>query len=186
VLERGAELARRTGNAHWFPRVAAALGYGEALAGRVATGLGLLDEAIARGEANGLRAAMPRFMSWWAEALALGGRVADAARAAHRALEMAREQGERGNEAHVLRTLGVLAGADLEGAAARITEALQLSRALGMRPLEARCRLELGLTLSALGKPVAAHEHLAAAAKQLRSLDMTRWVTQAERALAAP
>jgi hypothetical protein len=99
---------------------------------------------------------------------------------------MAREQGERGNEAHALRTLGALAGADLEGAAAHFTEALQLSRALGMCPLEARCRLELGLTLSALGESAAAGEHLAAAAEQLRSLEMARWVPEAERALAAP
>jgi hypothetical protein len=106
---------------------------------------------------------MPRFVAWWAEVLALSGRAA----------------------------AGVaLAAADstagLDGAAARFTEAVALSRALGMRSLEARCRLELGLALSALAESVAAREHLAAAAKQLRWLDMTRWVTQAEGALAAP
>jgi transcriptional regulator with AAA-type ATPase domain/tetratricopeptide (TPR) repeat protein len=186
VLERGVDVARRTGNAHWFPRVAAALGYGHTLAGRVADGLGLLEEAIARARANGLRAMMPRFVGWWAETLHLRGRGDEATSAAHRALEMAREQGERGNEAHALRTLGALAGADLQGAAAHFTEALQLSRALGMCPLEARCRLELGLTLSALGESAAAGEHLAAAAEQLRSLRMARWVPEAERALAAP
>jgi tetratricopeptide (TPR) repeat protein len=188
VLERGVELARRTGNVHWLPRVAAALGYGHALAGRVADGLGLLEEAIPRAEANGLGAMVPRFMSWWAEALDLSGRAADAGRVAQRALEMAREQGERGNEAHALRTLGALAAtgpsAAPEAAAARFAEALALGRALGMRPLEARCRLELGLARSALGDALAAGEHLAAAAEQLRSLEMTRWLTVAERALA--
>jgi tetratricopeptide (TPR) repeat protein len=190
VLERGVDVARRTGNAHWFPRVAAALGYGHALAGRVADGLGLLEEAIARARAKGLRAMMPRFVAWWAEVLALSGRAVEAGGVAHRALDMAREQRERGNEAHALRTLGTLAAADPTagpgGAAARFTEALALSRALRMRPLEARCGLGLGLALSALGESVAAGEHLTAAAKQLRSLDMTRWLTQAEGALAAP
>jgi tetratricopeptide (TPR) repeat protein len=188
VLQRGVEITRRTGNAHWFPRVAAALGYGHALAGRATDGVGLLEEAISRAEANELRAMTPRFVGWWAEALHLGGRAADAERVAHRALRMAREQGERGNEAHVLRTLGALAAAkgrpDLEAAAARLTEALALSRALGMRPLEARCRLELGLALSARGDVPAAREHLAAAAEGLRSLGMVRWVPEAEQALA--
>ncbi|MGH7268631.1 MAG: hypothetical protein ACREMB_27765, partial [Candidatus Rokuibacteriota bacterium] len=188
VLERGVDVARRSGNAHWLPRVAAALGYGHALAGRVAEGLGLLEQAISRAEANGLRAMMPRFVGWWAEVLDLGGRSADAAAAAQRALRMAREQGERGNEAHALRTLGALAAsgqpAALETGAGYLTDALALSGALGMRPLEARCRLDLGLALSGLGKVEAAREHLGAAAAQLRSLEMTRWVPEAERALA--
>jgi tetratricopeptide (TPR) repeat protein/MoxR-like ATPase len=178
VLERGVDVARRTGNAHWLPRVAAALGYGQALAGCVAPGLGLLEEAISRGDANGLRAMMPRFVGWWAEALVLGGRPAEAGTAADRALRMAREQGERGNEAHGLRTLGALAASgprpDLEAGVGYLTEALQLSGALGMRPLEARCRLDLGRALAGLGQAEAAREHLQAAAAQLRSLEMTR------------
>jgi tetratricopeptide (TPR) repeat protein len=189
VLERGLDVARRTGNAHWFPRVAAALGYGYALAGRVADGLGLLEEAVARARAIGLCAMMPRVVGWWAEALALSGRLAEAARAAHRALETAREQRERGNEALALRSLGALAAADPSAgpaaAAARFTEALALSRALGMRPLEARCRLGLGRALAGLGEAVPAREHLASAADRLRSLGMTRWVPEAEGALAS-
>jgi tetratricopeptide (TPR) repeat protein len=113
---------------HWFPRVAAGLGYARARAGAAGEGLPLLEQGIAEADRIGLRACSPLLLTWLGEAYLTAGRRDDAAHAAERALERARTQGEQGYETYALRLL-----AEIEGSETRSREAIERAEALGMR-----------------------------------------------------
>jgi len=78
---------------------------------------------------------------------------------ARQALQLVREKGERGHEAHVLYVLGDIASceAPVNTAAteANYCRASALAEELSMRPLVAHCHLGLGKFFQAHGRPAA-------------------------------
>ena len=78
----------------------------------------------------------------------IAGHAKEATRHAERALDLATQGGERGNQVYALRLLGVIAAEqdppDADAAHDRFGLALALAEDLGMRPLAARCHLGLG------------------------------------------
>jgi tetratricopeptide (TPR) repeat protein len=138
AFEESLELCRTSSNVHWFSRVAASLGYARALGGGVEDGLPLLEQGTAEADRIGLRACSPLLITWLGEAYLIAGRRDDAGRAAQRALDRARQQGEQGYEAYALRLL-----AEIEQSETRYRAALERAEALGMRPLAGRCHLGL-------------------------------------------
>jgi hypothetical protein len=64
-------------------------------------------------------------------------------------------------------------------------EALARAGELHMRPLPARCRLDLGTLLARTGRAAQARSELAAAADLLRALGMDPWRRRAAAELAA-
>jgi hypothetical protein len=105
------------------------------------------------------------------------------AREAHR---LAAEHQERGYAAGALRMLGeATASADPAGAARHCAGALAGAEALGMRPLEALCRLDLAALAARADRRAEARDHLTAALRMLRAMDMRHWLPGAESALAA-
>jgi class 3 adenylate cyclase/tetratricopeptide (TPR) repeat protein len=143
ALESG--LARARGDdAGLVPFLAAPLGYVHARAGRPAAGLPLFDEAEQAAERTRLAAGQPLRLAWRAEAEARAD-LDPAPATAERAVLLARERGERGNEAHALRARAEVARrrGDAGGAATGFREALELASALGMRPLADLCRQAL-------------------------------------------
>ena len=134
AFEESLALCRASTNVHWFPRVAAGSGYAQVLCGRVDEGLALLEQGTAEADRIGLRACSPLLITWLGEAYLRTGRRDDAGRAAQRALERARQQGEQGYEAYALRLL-----AEIEGSERRTREAADRAQALGLRPLLDRC-----------------------------------------------
>ena len=104
-----------------------------------------------------------------------------------KALDLARRQGARGSQAHILQLLGAIAAhADLpemEAAEGRFREALDLSNQLGMRPLVAHCHLGLGHLYRRTGDHAKSHEHLTTAATMYREMGMTFWLDRAASAL---
>jgi hypothetical protein len=82
-----------------------------------------------------------------AEARLRAGRWSDAQALAGRALDLARQHKERGNEAIGVRLLGEVAArrepADLDGARAWLLQAIQIASELGMRSLLALSRAAL-------------------------------------------
>ena len=82
------------------------------------------------------------------EAQLLAGRLEEAHALAERALALAREHQERGNQAYALRLLGDIAARrdppESAQAEAHYQQALALADELGMRPLVAHCHLGLG------------------------------------------
>jgi tetratricopeptide (TPR) repeat protein len=118
----------------------------------------------------------------------LAGRVDEAWPHACQALDLAREQKARGDEAHALHQLGAVHAhtdpADVTQAEAHYQQALVLADAVGMRPLQAHCRLGLGTLYANIGQREPARAELSAAMDLYRAMDMTFWLPQTEAALA--
>jgi tetratricopeptide (TPR) repeat protein len=181
VLERGLELCQTWNILAWSRQVASALGYAYALAGRVAEALPLLEQAV-------MTYSYSRYCAQLSEAYLLAGRTDEALALAGRALDLAREHRERGFQAWALRLLGEIAARrqspEVEPAEDHYRQALALAEELGMRPLQAHCRLGLGTLYAKIGRPEQAHAELSAAIELYRSMEMTLWLPQADAALA--
>ena len=169
----------------WDSSVFSGLGYAYTLTGRVDIGLPLLQEAVERGhsiDALGIGHAMR--LSRLGEGYLLAGRVDDAREQIQQALELSTAQKERGNEAYVLRVLGEIEShgqhPEVEAAERHLREAVALGAELGMRSLVAHCHLGLGSLYRRTGKREQAMEHLMAASKMYREMEMQLWLPQAE------
>jgi tetratricopeptide (TPR) repeat protein len=122
------------------------------------------------------------------EAHLLTGHLEEAHTLAERALTHTRTYKERGNEAYALRLLGAISAhsdsPDATLAEAHYQQALALADELGMRPLQAHCRLGLGRLYAKLEQREQARAELSTAIALYRTMEMTFWLPQAETALA--
>jgi tetratricopeptide (TPR) repeat protein len=163
------------------------LGYASALQGRLAEGRALLEEGIREGIRTDALQNHSLRVAWLSEVCRLAGRGEEAGQHARRALDLARQQKERGNEALALHQLGVVHAhadpPDVAQAEAHYQQALALAEALGMRPLVAHCHLGLGTLYIRLGQRQQARIFLSAAIDLYRAMDMTFWLPQVEAAL---
>jgi class 3 adenylate cyclase/tetratricopeptide (TPR) repeat protein len=188
VLEQGLALCRASGNRAWLPAIMAWLGYAAALQGRLAEGRALLEEAISESLRTGVLIGRAYRLAWLSEVCRLMGRGEEAGQHARQALDLARQQKARGEEACALHQLGVVqAHADLpniEQAEAHYQQALALAEELGMRPLVAHCHHGLGRLYGQTGRREAARAALTTAINLYCAMDMTFWLPQAEAALA--
>jgi tetratricopeptide (TPR) repeat protein len=158
-----------------------------ALQGRLAEGRALLEEAInANIRAGGVRGLAYR-VAWLSEVCRLAGLGAAAWQHARQALDLARQQQARGDEALALHQLGVVQAhadpPDAAQAAAHYQQALALAEERGMRPLMAHCHHGLGQLYGQTGRAEQARVALATAIDLYRAMDMTFWLPQAEAAL---
>jgi hypothetical protein len=121
----------------------------------------------------------------WAEALLFAGDEGAARDKAERALDLARQVGERGEEAYALLVLADLAvrKGEASHAVARYAETGSLAQELGMRPLIARCQLGTGQLLRTTGRHSEARERLAGAVAMLSEMGMTYWLAKATAAM---
>jgi class 3 adenylate cyclase/tetratricopeptide (TPR) repeat protein len=187
VFDQGLALCRASGNRDWLRSIVADLGYTYALQGRIAEGRALLEEANREALRMGARHAAYRIV-WLSEICRLAGRSDEAWQHACQALDLARQQKTRGEEALALHQLGVVHAhanpPNMASAAAHYQQALTLAEELGMRPLQAHCHHGLGRLYSQTGRGEQARAELAAAIALYRAMDMTFWLPQAEAALA--
>ncbi|MGH7322190.1 MAG: hypothetical protein ACRELA_21565, partial [Candidatus Rokuibacteriota bacterium] len=96
---------------------------------------------------------------------------------------LARRFRERGHEAKALCLFAAVHARQESGGheARRLyREAMALADALGMRPLVARCRLDLGRLAVAAGERSAGYAEIERAAAAFRELDMPYWVAQGQ------
>jgi tetratricopeptide (TPR) repeat protein len=188
VLEQGLALCRAAGYVPWLRRTAGNPGYAYALQGRLAEGRALLEEAIREALRTGTGQYHSRWVVWLSEICCLAGRSEEAWRHAQQALELARQQKQRGNEALALHQLGVVQAhanpPDTAQARAHYQQALTLAETLGMRPLVAHCYLGLGQLYHQTGRAEQARAALIMAIDLYRAMDMPFWLPQAEAALA--
>jgi len=184
VLDRGIAFAREMDLTAWLPMLLCERGLVEARSGRVGEGVLLLEEGVSRGETLRILSRQALRLTWLAEGLRLAGRGDEAIAAAREAQRLATEQQERGYAAGALRMLGEGVTEPAE-AARHAAAALEEARRLGMRPLEARCRLDLGVLAARTGPTEVAREHLAAAEHLLAAMGMRYWLPVARSALAA-
>jgi class 3 adenylate cyclase/tetratricopeptide (TPR) repeat protein len=186
VLEQGLALCRASGNWNWLRSIVADLGSAYALHGRLEEGRALLEEAISESARTGTSHAYP--VARLSEVCRLAGRGEEAWQHARKALDLARQHKERGNEALALYQLGAVQAhadpPDVVQAEACYQQALTLAEELGMRPLQAHCHHGLGRLYHQTGRVEPARVALSAAIGLYRAMDMTLWLPQAEAALA--
>ena len=168
--------------------IVAGLGYASALQGRLAEGRALLEEAISESIRTGALQNHALWVAWLSEVCRLAGRGEEAWQHARQALDLARQQKARGDEALALHQLGVVHAhadpPDAEQAEAHYQQALALAEELGMRPLQAHCHLGLGTLYAKTGQREQARAELSTAIEMYRAMEMTFWLPQAEAALA--
>jgi tetratricopeptide (TPR) repeat protein len=187
-LERAVHLCQDADLPLFFPRMAATLGVAYTLGGRGADAVPLLAQARERAmaTARGEYPALCRLLL--GEAHLLAGRLEEAHTLTERALVLAREHQERGNQAYALHLLGAIAvrrePPEMEPADAHFQHALTLAEALGMRPLQAHCHRGLGRLYARAGQREQACTELAAAIDLYRAMAMTFWLPETEAALA--
>jgi tetratricopeptide (TPR) repeat protein len=187
VFDQGLALCRASGDRAWLRWVLAGLGFAAALQGRLAEGRALLEEASSESiRTGGLRGHANR-LAWLSEVCRLAGDGDEAWQHAHQALDLARQQKERGSEALALHQLGVVQAhtdpQDIEPGEAHYQQALALADELGMRPLVAHCHHGLGRLYATIGRGEQARAELSAAIDLYRAMEMTLWLPQAEAAL---
>ncbi len=147
VARRRAEAARQLAHRHQTPRSeASALGVLAGLAGRVGDWEGALAGAsagAAAAERSGDRGLLALLLEWLSDAQQELGRVGQARETAARALELARQGGDRVHEGSIEARLGRLWAADPPVAEGHLLRGLAIARPLDDRETEARCRVQL-------------------------------------------
>jgi tetratricopeptide (TPR) repeat protein len=187
VFDQGLTLCRASGHRDFLRMIVAGLGYAYGLQGRLAEGRALLEEGISESIRMGARQ-RPLWVAWLSEVCGLAGRGEEAWQHARQALDLARQQKDRGEEAVALHQLGAVHAhadhPDVTQAEAYYQQALALAEALGMRPLVAHCHHGLGRLYGQTGRGEQARAALTTAINLYRAMDMTFWLPQAEAALA--
>ncbi len=186
ALEQGLVSARLENVPFFVPFITAPLGGAYALDGRVDSGLALLEQSVEQAASIRLVAHHSLRIAWLAWAQLLAGRREEALTHARRALDIAMERKERGQQVRVRRLLAdIEAGADapdVPRAEAGYREALELADSLQMRPLAAQCRLGLGGLHRRAGHAGEARVELDDALARFSAMGMTLWIerTRAE------
>src|SRR5215813_2640236 len=182
-LERDLALCRATDNFLWLGEIAADLGLADARAGRMDDALPVLEFALTEVPTAGLRWTYARQHAHAGEAYLLAGRHDEAARLAAVALEAARFQKQRGQEAQALWLSAEIAASasEAERAEADYRCAESLASGIGMRPLAARCHFGLARLYRGTGRPGEALDRLGVATAMYRQMDMRYWLEQATR-----
>ena len=183
-LERSLSLCRMGRFPRYLAWTAGLLGYLRLLHGQPADGAALLEVAVEGAESRRLLLGHSLFSMWLAEARLASGDSTGALSIANRALDLTRQREERGYEAWALHVLGRIASAggagDLEAAEARFGDSLTRATELGMRPLVARCRLELGEIHRCARRLGPARDQLTTAVDMFREMGMRFWLEKAE------
>lgn len=184
VLERGVALAREWDLTVMSLLLTRHLGYVYAMSDRVDEGLALLHHVAKTFESMPYRVHHSTAFAQLGEACLLAHRVDEATAWADRALQRARDRGERGGRAYGLRLLGEIAARRGSPAASvaehHYHEALALAGELGMQPLGARCHLDLGRLHRDGGQRHRAEEHLTTAVRMFGEMGMPFWLERAE------
>ena len=183
-LEAGLAVCRSAETRGGFLNVAAALASSYVLSGRTDDAHRLLEEAVEHAVAMG-----DPFGHWLrtgglAEIYLASGRAADALPLARRGHQLTQFVRSRGIEGWALRLVGEAEASQpsplATEAEATYRQALARAEELGMRPLQGRCRLGLGLVHRTAGRPEEAEAELRAAAETFRALAMPYWLARAE------
>jgi predicted ATPase len=184
ALERSLALIRSSNLRIVFSGTASALSVAYAWSGQSGQAVALLEEVLRQSEGERLS----QWMAMLSEAYLLTGRSDKALSLTERALTISNPR-QRGFRAFMLRLLGEIAARhdppEAERAEGAYRQSLVLATELGMRPLQAHCRLGLGQLCMRRDQPEQARAHLSAAVELYRAMAMTFWLPQAESALAS-
>ena len=183
VLERACQLGRDAKLTLLYPQAGRLLGSAYLDAGRVDEAVALVQAAADEVESRRLLMQHAAVLNVLAQAYLRVDRVDEASTTALRALKLAREGGQRGDEALALHVLGDAAAggsSEIAGAEPYYLAAIELAGRLEMRPLLARSQLALGRLYLRAGDRDRAQEHLLAATRLFVALDMPARLREAE------
>jgi class 3 adenylate cyclase/tetratricopeptide (TPR) repeat protein len=184
VLEPGLALCRAADDRVWSNNIAGTLGQAYAGVGRLAEGLELVEEAFRDALQRGARRVQVVLAGRLSAIYLIAGRLDEARQHALQALDLARQQKARGEEADALFAVAAVqaeaSAPDAHQAETTYGEALALAEPRGMRPLVAHCHLGLGKLYRRTANREQAHEHLTTATTMYREMDMQFWLKQAE------
>jgi class 3 adenylate cyclase/tetratricopeptide (TPR) repeat protein len=190
LIEHGIAV-NRTGNIGLhLPEAVASSAWVLAQLGEATEALDRLREGEQLVERYATRGAVIR-LGWICASLSraslLLGRLDEARRLGDRAIDSSPRQ--PGFAAHALHLLGDIATHpdqfDAERGEAHYRQALALAEPRGMHPLVAHCHLGLGKLYQRRDKRQEAREHLTTAATMFREMEMSLWLEQATREIAA-
>jgi tetratricopeptide (TPR) repeat protein len=189
LLERAIAQCHEWNLTSHTPVVMAFLGYAYARSGRVAEGASSLQEALTALEGAGIGFHRSLTLAHRGEAALLADQIENARASADRAVTLARERGERGNEAWALRLLGDIAShravTDVARATAHYSAAMSLASELEMRPLLAHSHRGLGKLCGRTGQLEQAQRHIRTATTMYREMGMRFYLEQAEAEISA-
>ena len=169
----------------WIPRLASALGAAYVATGRAGAALPLLEAAVRQAQTMKLLRGQSLLVGVWSYATLMAGDRTVARERASRALDLAREHQEPGDEAWVLRLQAEVAlrsrpmlAAEAEG---NFHDALARAQGLGMRPLVAHCHLGLARFYRHRDRVDESERHRTEAASLYAVMDMRFWLPQCAR-----
>ena len=176
LLQRAFEICKSANLLLLFPFTASPLGACRLGLGRNEEALPLLEQAVDKAAAMHRMVEYSHYVFWLSQGLLGNGDLDRAAEVAERALALALTHKERGSQAWTLRLLGDIAfkrgqGA-FEEAQDRYSQSLALAGELGMRPLQARCRLALGTMHGLAGRKDEARAELSASIELANAMQM--------------
>jgi len=182
-LERAHDLERTAHLPIWIPAIDTTLGLAYALTGRSAPAVTLLEEAVEQAARMKLMFNHAARLTRLGEAYLVAGQPQRANEVAGRALGLAVEHRERGNQARALWLLGAIAATE-DGLGWRAGEqqfalALDLATELEMRPLMAHCHFSLARLLRRCQQAARAGRHVAAASRLFQDMGMRAWIERA-------
>jgi tetratricopeptide (TPR) repeat protein len=184
TAERGFQLCRERDFRILFPSAACSLGSAYALAGRFGDAIALLEQAVDAAASVKRKDRYAAFLVRLSDAYLDAGYLDRLLEPAGRALKVAREQGERGQEAYALRLLAEsaarAASPDPTSAEGLFGQAMVLAEELGMRPLMGHCRFGLGRLYRRMQNRPHARTQLEAAAMLYREIGMHHCLEQAQ------
>jgi class 3 adenylate cyclase/tetratricopeptide (TPR) repeat protein len=155
--------------------VAFHLGYAKVLSGAVDAGLADLEAAVRLADEKGFVARHALRLAHLAQAYAAAGRLKEADTTVERAIALSIRHEESANQAHALRTKGLvdLCQGRLAQADAAFREALALAGKLRMRPVQGYCLRGLARVAALHGRNADAESNERKAARLARQLGMT-------------
>jgi len=184
ALERSQRICEVSDIKVLLTHVDAHLGCAYAFSGRLTEAMPLFEQSEQQSTLMGRKAGQALRLTWHGHASLMSGDDKEAMQFASHALELAMRAKEKGYQAWVLKLLGDITAhgesKDTEQPARYYREALSLVNELGMRPLEAHCRLGLGSYYARTKERDQAQAELSSAIDSYRGMEMHFWSRRAE------
>lgn len=160
------------------------LGYVLACSGKVSEGITMLEDGAEKTGSTGIMFFHTVALYYLGDCYLLDGQISKAFETADKTLEISRQYRTRGYEAWCLRLLGRISSHaevfDPGKADSYLRQAMELGESMGMRPLIARCRSDLGKLYLKSKKQKDAEEQFNTARKIFRETGMNLWLEKME------
>jgi tetratricopeptide (TPR) repeat protein len=186
ALEKSLNICDANNIQVFMPHIGSNLAYAYALAGRFGDAIPLMEKIDDQSKLSRRKAAWGLRLAWLGHASLLGRRIAKAREQGTRAVTLASDARERGNEAWARKLLGDIGQQDSSNHAEafdQYTVSMALATELAMRPLQAHIHFGLGRLHCRENQLEKARTELSLALTSYRSIEMPFWIDAAKQEL---